>query len=112
MSDTTLKVVLTSGKTVLLRDPKIKHTELAAQAAAPKAQGAPSLLGMMMQKELLKILLITVDGVAISNNDKEDLDGLFTLSEYAQLMKAIDEISSGGEELGKARIEIVPSGDK
>jgi hypothetical protein len=112
MASTTLKVTLKSGKVVVLREPKIKHTELAAQAAAQHSNGKPQLMGMFMQRELLKTLLISVDGKVLSASDAEDLDSLFSLADYGQLMLAVDEISSGGEALGKAQIEIVPSGDR
>ncbi len=47
------KVTLSSKKVVLLRELKIKHQELAAQAASPKSNGDTTLFALLSQKELL-----------------------------------------------------------
>lgn len=106
------KVVLSSKKEVLLRDVKIKHTELAAQAAAPRAQGDPNVLMILMQKELMKLLVCQVDGKPPTAGELEDMDEMFTLAEYAQLSSVVKKLT-GGDDLGKLpTTEVVSFGSK
>ena len=108
-----VKVVMSTGKVAFLTTMKIGTTEQAAQMVASKAGGDQNVLQIMMQKALLQLLLIKVgdseeaEPRTVTGNEKEDLDSLFTMVEYAQLLKVIGKLS-GGDEMGKeARIEIV-----
>jgi hypothetical protein len=106
------KVVLSTNRVVLLRDVKIKHTRLAAQAAAPKAKGDQNLLAILMQEEFIKLLIVQVDGKTPSREELEDLDSLFTVAEFGQLSNVVAQLT-GGAEMGKApAIEIVSFGGK
>lgn len=102
------KVTLGSGKVVLLREPKIKHQELALSAVAEKAGGNQMLAATLAQKELVKMLIVQVDGKAPNNQEKEDLDGLFSLREYGQLVQVLGKLT--GDDLGNFQIEFVASG--
>ena len=65
-----------------------------------------------MQKALVKNLLIQVDGKELSANERQDMDGLFSMMEYTQLLSVVREIS-GGDELGKKpQLEVVLCGDQ
>lgn len=103
------KLTLFSGKTVVLRELKIKHQELAAMAAAPKANGNNSILTMLMQKELIKLLIVKVNDKSLKLIELEDLDNLFTFKEYTQLNHILNELV-GEKEMGKYQIELVSSG--
>lgn len=106
------KVVLSSKKEVLLREMKIKHTEQAAQAAAPRANGDSNVLGLLMQKELLKLLICQVDGKMPAASELEDMDDLFSISEYNQLLKVAAKLM-GGDDMGKEpTTEVVAFGSK
>lgn len=106
------KVTLSTGKVVILREMRISDTEKAAQECAPRAGGDPMVLNVMMQKALLKNMLLQVDGKDITGPDREDLDGLFKMSEYTQLMKVVQTMS-GGDDVGKVLpIESVSFGNK
>lgn len=106
------KVTLSTGKVVLLRDLKIKHTELAAQAAAHRAGGDANVLMILMQKELMKLLIVKVDDKVSSASDLEDMDGLFSLMEYSQLSSVVKKLT-GGDEMGKLpATEVVAFGSK
>ena len=106
------KVVLSTGKTVLLRDVKIKHTELAAQACAARSNGDANVLMILMQKELMKLLVVQVDGKTPGAVELEDLDELFTMLEYGQLSAVVKKLT-GGDELGKLpATEAVSFGNK
>lgn len=104
------KVTLSSGKEVYLREPKIKHTELAAQAAGPKAGSNNHLMVMLMQKELLKQLIVQVDGKLLKPLELEDLDSILTAKEYGQLLHMMERLTGDQVELGKCQIEVVTSG--
>lgn len=103
------KVTLSSGKVVLLRELKIKHQELAAMAAAPKAAGDTTLFALLSQKELLKQLIVQVNGKPVKPAQLEDLDGLFSFVEFNQLNQALNKL--GGDDAGKYQLEVVTSGD-
>lgn len=104
------KITLSTSKVVLLRDYKIKHQELAVMAAAPRCGDNQFLLATMLPKELLKILLVSIDGKEISNREVENLDDLFSVLEYSQLLQVINELSGGKAEMGKYQLEVVNSG--
>lgn len=96
-----VKVVLSSGKVVVLREMRISDTDTAAQAAAQRANGDSALLQILMQRQLVSLLLLQVDGKPISAADREDLDGLFKVGEYTQVMKIIGKMSGAEEAQGK-----------
>ena len=73
-----MKFTLSSGKVVHLREPLISDTETAAQTAGKQASGDNQLhMGMLLQKELLKLLLVKVDNKALNLTEKQQLDKHF-----------------------------------
>lgn len=106
------KVTLSTGKVVLLREMKIKHQEQAAQLAAPKAGDNTTLLTLHMQKELLKLLIVQIDGSTPKQNSLENLDDIFTMQEYGQLLKVLRKILGEEADMGNFQLEVVSSGDK
>ena len=112
MAKQVVKVTLSSGKVVLLHELKISHVENAAQAVAPRANGDANVLQFLMQKAILQGVLFQIDGKDVTAIEREDMDSLFSMAEYAQLLSVITKMS-GGDDLGKSpRLEIVSSGDK
>ena len=106
------KVTLSSGKVVLLREVKIKDQELAAQAASSRAGEDNKLaLAIGMQKEMLKMLIVQVDGSQVTPVQLEDLDAVFSYAEYMQLVNVLGKLT-GDESLGNAQIELVTSGEQ
>lgn len=106
------KVTLSTGKTVYLRELKIKHTEMAAQEAAPRSNGDSNVLSLLMQKILVRMLIAKIGDNAPTAAELEDMDSLFSISEYSQLLKVVAKLS-GGDEAGKLpAIEVVSSGSK
>lgn len=106
------KVTLSTGKSVLLREPKIKDTDLAAQSAAPRSGGDVNVLQYLAQKEMLKALIVAINDKAVSPKEVEDLDSIFSVKEYSQLLKVASKIL-GDDELGKEpTIEHVAFGSK
>jgi hypothetical protein len=106
-----VKATLSTGKVVLLRELKIKHTELAAQEVAPRAGGDPNVLSLLMQKALAKQLIVQVDEKKPSASELEDMDELFSFAEYGQVLQVVGQLA-GADGLGKPRIELVSSGSK
>lgn len=97
------KITLGSGKVVIMREPKISDTETAVSISGKIAGDNNALLNLCTQKELVKLLLVEVDGKALTLNEKESLDSLFTMSEYQQLNKVLTKIM--GEEGNAPTIE-------
>lgn len=99
------RVTLASGKVVQLREMKVKFQNLALQACGNKAKGNDALLGSLMQEELLKILLVDVDGVKPSAVELEKIDEIFAYQEYMQLGQVLGKII-GGNDVGEFQLEI------
>lgn len=104
------KVVLSSGKAVLIKDMKIKYNRLAIASVGNRAGENKALLGMMVQEELLKILLISIDGKTPEKAQLEDLDSLFTNKDFMELMQVIGKVAGTEQELGNLATEIVTIG--
>lgn len=107
-----MKVTLGSKKVVLLRPLQIKHQDLAAQAASARVGNTgDTALGIAMQKELLKLLIVQVDGQAMKQSQLEDLDSVFSFSEYIQLCQVLQKIIGDQNEMGNFQIEFASSGE-
>jgi len=104
------KVTLGSGKVVLLRDIKIKHYELAMKAAGQKAGKNDLLAGFTSNVELLKMLIVQIDEKDIGKSQIENLDELFTASEFRQLAKYLDKMQQSEGEDEDPKSEVVSYG--
>ncbi len=104
------KVVLSTKKTVVMRDLKIKHQELAAMAAGNRAKGNAYLHALLLQKEILKQIIVEIDGKPLKGIQLEDLDALFTFAEYTQLNKFLMKMMEAGEGEGEYQAELVTYG--
>lgn len=102
------KVTLSSGKIVFLRDPKIKHQELAVRAVGNKASNQIE-TALLMQKELVKILVVQINEKAPTPQELEDLDALFSIAEYMQVNQVISQLM-GGADAGNFQVEFGISG--
>lgn len=92
------KVILSTGKVVTLREPKIKHREIAAQSISGKSKDDQFTFVVLMAKEMLRLLIHSIDGKLVSAKDLLDIDSVFTYKEYLQLeavMKKINEDEEG-----------------
>ena len=109
MSQQVHKVVLSSGKEVLLKEMKIKYQNLALKAVGNKAGENKALLASMMGQELLKILIFQIDGVAPGPKELENLDDIFSFQDFQEITGVIGKIM-GGDEMGELQTEIVNIG--
>lgn len=105
-----VKVTLSTKKVVLLREMKISHQELAAQAVGNKAGDNQMLMALLMGKELVKMLVYSINDQKPTVLQLEKIDDLFTVAEYGQIQKVIQSLM-GGDDSGKAQLEIVNSGE-
>lgn len=103
------KVILSTGKEVIFREYKIKHQELAVMAAAPRAGDNQFLLMQIAGKELIKLLIMQINGKDVRPIELEDLDSVFTAKEYSQLQRVVKELT-GDDDGGKYQLEVVSFG--
>lgn len=87
-----IKVTLSSGKVVLLLEMKMKYEEMAIRAVGKRSGDNEMLAGKMMQDELLKILLVEIDGKKLSGIEKESLESVLSYQDIIQLRKAVQEV--------------------
>jgi len=104
------EMVLSTGKKVEVREPEIKDQDMAAQLVAVKSGDNAMSFAMMLQSEIIKMLIISVNGKILSGLEKDQLDQVFTYQEYGELQMGIKDILG---EVKKPQINLVKiSGDK
>ena len=99
------KFTLPTKKTILLREPRIKDNRIAAKAVGLDANGNQMLSQVLVQEEMVKLLLLEVDGKKVTLNQKEDLDSLFTAVEFGFVVQAVNKIVGGENTEGKLIME-------
>ena len=67
------KFTLSTKKVIFLREGEIEDMELASKIAGNLAGENKAYLGIILQKELLKRLLVRVDKKVLGSSDKEQL---------------------------------------
>lgn len=92
-----MKCTLVSGKIVVLRDLMIKDKNTAAQSASVRSGGDAKLLEAFIQDEILKLLVVSIDGKDVKKSALEDLDSVFSFVEYQQLLMQIGEMIGMGK---------------
>jgi hypothetical protein len=90
------RVVLPSGRKVVLREPKISHRNLAAAAVGNAAGDNMFTFGILMSQEMIRLLIAQIDDQPVSLKDRSELDSHFSAKEYSFLEKIYKMI--GGEE--------------
>ena len=89
---------LDTGKVFAFRAPLIADYELAMQAACRTAGDNALMMSYHTQKELMKALLVEIDGHKLSSIEKESLNSLITTDEYLGLQEVV------GQFMGKSKI--------
>ena len=100
------KCTLDSGKTVVLRDFKIKDKNVCAEAAAVRCGGNQMTFEAYMQDEVLKALIVQINDETMKRTALEDLDSVFEYGEYMGLLNQVKEIIGVGK---MPKVEILNS---
>lgn len=96
------KFVLNEKTTIYLREPRIDDTEKCAQIAGKKSGGENQAhLAILLQKEMLKSLLVQVNNKTLTMQEKEQMDKLLTYREYNMATKALQMVL-GGDDVGNS----------
>lgn len=96
------KVTLSSSKVVLLREFKMYHQELAIKAAGNRAGSNQTLQQFYMMQEIIKALVVQVDGADVDKNKIENLDNYFSVGEIAQIQNFLKQV--GGLDEGSQTV--------
>lgn len=105
-----IKVVLSGGKEVLLREMKMKYQNLALQSVGNKAKDNQLLAGSLMIQELIKILIIQIDNKDVKASALESLDDIFSYKQLQQLQQVVGKLMGGDDDLGELTTEFVSIG--
>ncbi len=100
-TQTAFKWTLTTGKTVTLLDAKVSDMHKSLESAGILSQNNQSTYAMTAQDELLKRLLVQVNGEDLTDSEKLDFDAMFVLKEYLQIVQILGKQTDAGEGLGK-----------
>ena len=103
-------------KSVIFRESKISDNEKAIRLASARMGKKPSALleQYIIHVELLKILIVQIDGKKVNRSQLEVLDTIFTNKEFKIIQKRLIEIEGDSEEgddnpLGST-VEVVTTG--
>ncbi len=99
-----------TGKEVILREPQISDQELAAQSVGSKAGDAPFVFVMLLNKEILRLIIHSIDGKPLDAQKLLKLDDYLTMQEYNRLLQVVGKIT-GNESPLAPQIESVSLGD-
>lgn len=96
-----LKMILKTKKEVVVRE-----MDLSDQRAAAKNIGATvneAEMQIAMQQELVKLLLVSIDGKKLKGLEKENLKELLTWGEYNQILMVVKDML-GNDEMPKVEM--------
>lgn len=94
---------LSTGKMVTMKFPRIKHFNTANDVAIHKSPAGKSPSGFAVQMELVKLLVMEVNGKAVSSVERENLDDIFDLGEYTEIS---EELGTMLGKSGKAKVTV------
>jgi len=100
------KCTLSTNRVVILREFELRHQRAAVEVAGARANNNQALLGMLIQDEILKQLVVSIDGEKVSRPKLETIDRIFSAVEYRELMKVIEQMVG---EAATPKIEMVNS---
>jgi len=109
--NTAYQLTLETGKKVVFREAKIKDETMATQLAVAKAEGSNALqLGPHLIIEMVKLLLVSIDGKNLTSKEKESLDDLFSHREWQQVKSFISDLIGGDTKAPKLEmISLAPA---
>ena len=95
-----VKVTMPGKRVAIVRQPKISDSELAAKMLGSKSKNQVSMV-LEMQRKLVEILLLEIDGKKLDHKEKSNLDELLNIAEYNCLTKVINDLSGGADDSGE-----------
>jgi len=103
------KITLDSDRTILIRPLTIGIKNQAVEATGIKAGPKASEMAFqnLLQDEILKLLLVEIDAKKISAAQREDLDALFSIDEYMQVMGVVAQMLQSSEKKKAPKVELV-----
>lgn len=97
-----IELVFESGKKICVRPMQIRDLDMASQAAARRGGGDNQFVFQMgLQRELLKVLLVSVDGKKLTAVELEQLDSLLEPAEYMALLGEIQGLMGNAQVTGR-----------
>ena len=102
-----MQVTLSTKKVVILRHPKIADMEDASMMAGHGVEGGNPGMGVKLNRQLISRLLLQVNGKELNLVEKEQLDELFDVSEFLQLIQAVNQAMGMGQKDFQPKVESV-----
>lgn len=103
------KVTLSTKKVVLFKEIELRDEELAAKAASKSAGDSPTGMGYGLMNELVKNLIVEIDGKKLTGNERAQIGTLLTYQEFKQCRKYVEKLV--GEDQAEPQVEFVSSGE-
>lgn len=104
------RVSLPSGKVIHMREMKMKYEDLAMQAVGTRGKGNEAYQQKLMADELMKILLVDVDGKVLAPADREKLNDILDYRDIVAVRKIMLKITGSDEgESYAPNLEVVSS---
>lgn len=100
---------LSTGKKVVVREPEVGDEEKAAQAVGERAGSSNQAFAVLAQVEIVKQLVISVNGQTLSLKDKHDLKAHLNYAEYNELVAGVTELLGKPK---KPKMTMLPSSGK
>ena len=91
------KFVLSSGKVLFFKEMNADDFERAIITGAQDAQDNQTQAGLQGMSELVKRLLVSVDGVFLDDLEKESWKKMFTMAEYFEVSSCMTMIMNHGK---------------
>lgn len=99
-----LKLTLKSGKEIVIREMNLADQRAAAKNIGSVANEAE--MQIAMQQELLKLILVSIDGKTLKGQEKENLSNVLSWQEYNSVLTVVQDML-GNEE--RPKVEMVTS---
>lgn len=106
------KLKLPSGKECVISEPRISHRNMAAQVISGKAGDDPMTYGMMLNDEMIRQVLYSIEGKVLTPQEKLDFDEILTVADHMYISSALNKISEVTKETRNPQMEVVSFGDK
>lgn len=105
MAKNSYKLTLSTDKVVVLSEITIALKNQAVEAASLKSSGGKA-FDALLQDEILRQTLVSVDGVKPSGAERENLDNYLSFPEYNEVMAGMTE-AMGLSSIKKPKIELI-----